>query len=65
MSGLEKGGQAQRLTTVRLQQSWSRALGAESVLRIPRFTEHLERVRPLIDRAEAMPVELAYEVRLI
>jgi hypothetical protein len=25
----------------------------------------LERVQPLIDRAEAMPVELAYEVGLI
>ena len=48
-----------------LISSFDRALDAERFRRDPRFTEHLERVQPLIDTAEAMPVELAYEVGLI
>jgi len=45
--------------------SFETAGDAARFRRDPRFTEHLERVQPLIDRAEAMPVELAYEVGLI
>lgn len=48
-----------------LVTSFETAQDAERFRRDPRFTEHLERVQPLIDRAEAMPVELAYEVGLI
>jgi hypothetical protein len=48
-----------------LISSFETAHDAERFRRDPRFTEHLERVQPLIDRAEAMPVELAYEVGLI
>jgi hypothetical protein len=48
-----------------LVTSFETAQDAERFRKDPRFTEHLERVQPLIDRAEAMPVELAYEVGLI
>jgi len=48
-----------------LVTSFDTAQNAERFRKDPRFTEHLERVQPLIDRAEAMPVELAYEVGLI
>jgi heme-degrading monooxygenase HmoA len=48
-----------------LVTSFETAQDAERFRKDPRFTEHLERVQPLIERAEAMPVELAYEVGLI
>jgi hypothetical protein len=48
-----------------LISSFETAQDAERFRRDPRFTDHLERVQPLIDRAEAMPVELAYEMGLI
>ena len=48
-----------------LISSFDTARDAERFRRDPRFTEHLQRVQPLIDAAEAMPVELAYEVGLI
>ncbi len=48
-----------------LISSFETAQDAERFRKDPRFIEHLERVQPLIDVAEAMPVELAYEVGLI
>jgi hypothetical protein len=48
-----------------LISSFDTARDAERFRRDPRFVEHLERVQPLIEIAEAMPVELAYDVGLI
>ena len=48
-----------------LVSSFDTARDAQRFSQDPRFTEHLERVRPLIDSAEAVPVALAYELGVI
>ncbi|MGR4866279.1 hypothetical protein [Caulobacter sp. LARHSG274] len=48
-----------------LVASFDTAADARRFSQDPRFTEHLERVKPLIDSAEALPVELAYELGVI
>jgi quinol monooxygenase YgiN len=58
LSSPEKG-------VVVLVASFETAEAARRFNQDPRFTEHLERVKPLIDSAEALPVELAYEVGVI
>lgn len=48
-----------------LVASFETAQDAQRFSQDARFTEHLERVKPLIDSAEALPVELAYELGVI
>jgi hypothetical protein len=58
LSSPEKG-------VVVLVASFETAEDARRFSQDPRFTEHLERVKPLIDSAEAVPAELAYELGVI
>jgi hypothetical protein len=58
LSSLEKG-------VVVLVSAFDTARDGERFRQDPRFIEHLARVGPLIESAEALPVELAYEVGVI